>query len=127
MGWYSKSDPPLAPTGFPYVVEMLPGDSNKHVLIDYDGSYNSLPVMINYIQLISDYSRLMPGFVNCFCWRLGQELSIAITEDKQKFEMCRQEYRDALNSAAAQNETYDFLENESGSSSWLSAGRGLLG
>jgi hypothetical protein len=122
QGWYHKSDPPLTPTGFPYVVETL-SDGAKYVLIDYDGSYNSDTVMINYIQLISDYSRLMPGFVNCFCWRLAQELSIPITEDKNKFEMCRQEYKDALNSAEAQNEGLDFLENESGNNSWLTAGR----
>jgi hypothetical protein len=123
QGWYHRNDPPLAPTGFPYVVETL-SDGNKYVLIDYDGSYDSKPVMINYIQLISDYSKLMPGFVNCFCWRLGQELSIPITEDKKKFEMCQSEYRDTLNSAEAQNETYDYLENEAGSRSWEMAGRG---
>ena len=122
QGWYNKNDPPLAPSGFPYVVETL-SDGAKYVLIDYDGSYNSQPVMINYIRLITDYSKLMPGFVNCFCWRLSQEISIPITEDKKKFEMCQGEYQMALNSAQAQNESMDYLENEAGSHSWIDAGR----
>ena len=123
QGWYNKSDPPLFPVGFPYIVETLPDDGNKYVLIDYDGSDNNLPVMINYIRLISDYSQLMPGFVNCFCWRLGQELSVSITESPKAFEMCTAMYRETLNSAEAQNETYDFSENEAGSQSWVNAGR----
>jgi hypothetical protein len=80
------------------------------------------PAMITYIQLISDYSQLMPGFVNCLCNRLAMELSIGITEDKQKFELMESRYKDSLNSAEAQNECLDFSD-EDGNESWAEAGR----
>ena len=121
-GWYHRNDPPVAPTMWPYVIETL-SDGYKYLLCDYGDWNNTFPVSINYIRLISDYTQLMPGFVNCFCWRLAQELSIPITEDLKKFEMCAQQYKDALNSAQAQNEALDYLENETGSTSWISAGR----
>ena len=65
----------------------------------------------------------MPGFVNCLAWRLAQELSINITEDKNKWQIARDEYKEALNSAEAQNETMDFDKDEDGSDSWERAGR----
>jgi hypothetical protein len=79
--------------------------------------------MINYIRLITDYTQLMPGFVNCLAWRLAAELSVGITEDKQKFQGANEMYRDSLNSAEAQNECMDFMEDETGSESWERAGR----
>jgi hypothetical protein len=79
--------------------------------------------MITYIQLISDYTQLMPGFVNCLAWRLAAELAVSVTEDKQKFQTAEQMYRDSLNSAEAQNETMDFSKDEAGSESWERAGR----
>ncbi len=120
-GWYHRQDPPVFPMGHPYIVETLPDTGAKVLMMDYDGRHGG--PFINYIRIISDYSQLMPGFVNCFCWRLAQELAIPITEDPKKFEMCEQNYLAALNSAVAQNETYDYLENESGSDSWIRAGR----
>lgn len=121
-GWYLKADPPFAPVGFPYVVETLPDDGNLYVLTDYDCLYGYNP-MINYIRIISDYSKLTPGFVNCLCYRLAEELAIPMTEDQKKHETMHGLYRSALNSAMAQNECYDFLENEQGSQSWVAAGR----
>ena len=124
-GWYNKLDPPMAPVGYPYIVESMPVDGNMYVMTDYDGSDASCPnVLINYIQLISDYTKLMPGFVNCFCNRLAAELAIPVTEDPKKFQAMMGLYRDTLNSAMAQNECLDYLANEAGSNSWTSAGRG---
>jgi hypothetical protein len=120
-GWYHRNDPPVWPHGYPYVVETLPIDGNKYLLTDYGGWHG--PVKINYIRLISDYTQLMPGFVNCLAFRLAQELSIAITEDKQKFQQMEQMYRDSLNSAEAQNETMDYQQDEAGSETWERAGR----
>ena len=120
-GWYHRSDPPFWPPGFPYVVETLPVDGNKYVLTDY-GGFNG-PAKINYIRLITDYTQLMPGFVNCLAYRLAQELSVAITEDNTKFEAMEQMYRDSLNSAEAQNESMDYQQDETGSESWERAGR----
>ena len=81
--------------------------------------------MITYIQLISDYTQLMPGFVNCLANRLAMELSIGVTEDKQKFELMQGMYKESLNSAEAQNECLDFSEDEDGSTSWEDAGRSV--
>ena len=120
-GWYHRQDPPFWPHGFPYVVETLPIDGNKYALTDYGGFYG--PAKINYIRLITDYTQLMPGFVNCLAWRLAQELAVGVTEDKQKFQGANEMYRDSLNSAEAQNETMDFMEDEAGSDSWERAGR----
>jgi hypothetical protein len=50
-------------------------------------------------------------------------LAISVTEDKDKFELMEQRYKDSLNSAEAQNECLDFSEDEAGSSSWVDAGR----
>jgi len=137
-GWYSRSDPPFWPHETPYVVETLtagwsspltcpptpyppPFPAGRYALTNYCGWEG--PAAINYIQLISDYTQLMPGFVNCLTNRLAQELAISVTEDKDKFELMEQRYKDSLNSAEAQNECLDFSEDEAGSSSWVDAGR----
>lgn len=139
-GWYRKTDPPFWPYDSPYVVETLtqgwtspvtcpptpyppPFPVGRYALTDYCGFHG--PAMINYIQLISDYTQLMPGFVNCLCNRLAMELSIGVTEDKGKFDQMKQEYLESLNSAEAQNECLDFSENEAGSTSWVDAGRNV--
>jgi hypothetical protein len=94
---------------------------SRYAITDYAGCYG--PAKINYIRLITDYTQLMPGFVNCLAFRLAAELAISITEDKAKSEGMHELYRDSLNSAEAQNETMDFQKDEAGSSSWLRAGR----
>ncbi len=95
--------------------------NSKFVLCDYGGWHG--PAKINYIQLISDYTQLMPGFVNCLANRLAAEVSISITEDKQKFQGMMEMYRDSLNSAEAQNETMDYQKDETGSETWERARR----
>jgi hypothetical protein len=133
-GWYPNIDRPFWPPGFKYIVETLPpvvsgtfpdivtADQPMSLLTNYDGS--SGPLMINYIRLISDYSQLMPGFVNALISRLAMELAIAVTEDKQKREEYKADYRESLNSAEAQNESYDLVSHdEQGSESWRMAGR----
>ena len=140
-GWYRREDPPFWPYDVPYVVETLtagwqsplanppvpfppPFPAGRYALTNYSGCQG--PAMINYIQLISDYTQLMPGFVNCLCNRLAMELSINVTEDKGKFDQMKAEYRESLNSAEAQNECLDF-SNETGSTSWEDAGRWVRG
>ena len=143
VGWYCNNDPPFWPPDCNYRVETLtagwdnsvtppvPYGSNKtpptpfpvgkYALTNYGGDQG--PVAINYIQLITDYSQLMPGFVNCLANRLAMELAISITEDKAKFQGLQEMYRESLNSAQAQNESMDYSEDESGSQSWERAGR----
>lgn len=140
--WYHRDDPPFWPN-VPFKVETLtsgwdtsvtppipygtnvtpptPFPTGKYCLTNYSGS--QAPAAITYIQLISDYTQLMPGFVNCLAFRLAQELAISITESNTKFEAMREMYRDSLNSAEAQNETSDYMQDESGSETWIRAGR----
>ena len=106
-----------------------PFPSGKYCLTNYGGCASSnstpgtLPAAITYIQLITDYSQLTPGFVNCLAWRLAKELSIGITEDKTKFQQCGEEYKESLNSAEAQNESSDYMQDEDGNYDWATAGR----
>lgn len=137
-GWYSRRDPPFWPADTPYVVETLtagwaspltnpptpfppPFPTGPYALTNYCGFYG--PAMINYIRLVTDYTLLTPGFVNCLTNRLAMELSIGVTEDKNKFELMEQRYKDSLNSAEAQNECLDFSQDEAGDYSWQDAGR----
>jgi hypothetical protein len=100
-----------------------PFPSGRYALTNYGGFRG--PAAITYIQLISDYTQLMPGFVNCLANRLAMELVISVTEDKQKFQGLEQMYRDSLNSSEAQNECMDYQQDEAGSESWERAGRYL--
>lgn len=138
-GWYSRHDPPFWPQGFDYKVETLtagwdrsvtppvpfppPFPTGRYCLTNYGGQTLGAPAAITYIQLITDYTQLMPGFVNCLAWRLAKELAVGVTEDKQKFELCEDQYKQGLNSAEAQNETMDTVRDEDGSDSWVRAGR----
>lgn len=137
-GWYRRDDPPFWPHNHDYKVETLtagwqiiplappipypnPFPTGKYALTNYSGHRG--PAAITYIQLITDYTQLMPGFVNCLAYRLAMELSIGVTEDKGKFQLMEERYKDSLNSAEAQNETMDTQEDESGSTNWERAGR----
>ena len=137
-GWYHRDDPPFWPVQTDYKVETLtagwtspisnppvpfppPFPAGRYAITNYGGFRG--PAMITYIQLISDYTQLMPGFVNCLCFRLAQELAIPVTEDLRKFDTMGEKYKESLNSAEAQNECLDFSEDESGNFSWSEAGR----
>lgn len=137
-GWYHREDPPFWPFGWDYKVETLTAGwlvappaspvpypesfpAGKYALTNYGGWHG--PAAITYIRLITDYTQLMPGFVNCLAYRLAQELAIGITEDKGKLEQMQQMYRDTLNSAEAQNETMDTVHDEDGNFDWANAGR----
>lgn len=128
VGFYPYSDPPFFPPGWAYIIEAVntatSGDPTYQqcLLTNYDGS--EVTPAINYIRLITDYTQLTPGFVNCLTWRLAKELAINVTEDKQKFELAEDQYRQSLNSAEAQNECLDLVSfDEAGSTSWEAAGR----
>jgi len=123
-GYYHREDPPFWPTGWPYVCETLPADGTKVILTDYDG-VSCGAAKINYIRLITDYSQLVPAFVECLAFRLAAELAIGITEDRAKAESMTQMYRDTLNSAEAVNASLDFSKDETGSRTWELAGRCL--
>lgn len=129
FGWFHRDDLPFWPYYVEYKVEAIltnPGvlDNpaySQFAITNYGGCRG--PVKINYIRLITDYTQLLPGFVNCLANRLAAEIAITITEDKQKFQGMMEMYRDSLNSAEAQNETMDYQKDEQGSESWVNAGR----
>lgn len=137
-GWYRRDDPPFWPN-VPYKIETLtagwsspitcpptpyppPFPAGRYALTNYTGCEG--PAMITYIQLITDYTQLMPGFVNALVARLAKELAIPVTEDKQKRDDMAEEYKQALNSAEAQNECLDYSD-ETGNENWARAGRCL--
>lgn len=138
-GWYNRHDPPFWPQGWDYRVETLtagwntavtppvpyppPFPTGKYALTNYGGQAQGAPAAITYIRLITDYTQLMPGFVNCLAYRLAKELCIGVTEDKNKWQLMEEQYEKSLNSSEAQNETMDTERDEDGSDSWLNAGR----
>lgn len=146
-GWYNNQDPPFWPARAEYKVETLtagwlivpgqnpapyppPFPTGQYCLTNYGGGCVSgsnapgaIPAAITYIRLITDYTQLTPGFVNCLANRLAMELAVSITEDKAKREDLKQDYKDSLNSAEAQNESSDTVLDEDGSESWVRAGR----
>jgi hypothetical protein len=120
-------DPPVYPSGLPYIIEALDvtdGQTTTTVqclFTDYDNSAQDL--CINYIRRIVEYTLCTPTFINCLANRIGAELAVPITEDKQKAAALMGEYKDSLNSAAAVNESLDYLDDEAGGQEWENAGR----
>jgi hypothetical protein len=127
-GWNHYRDLPVSPReAAPYIIETV-ADTTKTppaystcLLTNYSAC--SCPIVLCYIRLITDLTQLLPGFVNCLAYRLAAELAIPITEDKQKAQGMTEMYRDSLNSAQAQQECDDFLKDEAGSQTWVTAGR----
>lgn len=138
-GWHRRRDLPVWPPDVaPYITETvlnppasppnpaLSSTYTTNLLTNYPhhGPYSQAhPIVINYIRLVVDFTQLLPGFVNCLANRLAAELAIAITEDKQKYQGMMEMYMGALNSAQAQQECDDFLQDEAGNYNWLEAGR----
>lgn len=136
FGWgdgYCERDIPVWPREVdPYVTESVLNyldtspsyTTNLLTNYPYCNNYASvLPITINYIRIITDFTQLLPGFVNCFADRLASELATAITEDGKKAKERMELYRFNLNSAQAQQECDDYLKDEAGSQTWLRAGR----
>jgi hypothetical protein len=117
-------DTPIWPPGFPYIFETMldtDGNATKCLLIDYDNTVN--PLMMNYIQVVTDMTLLTPAFVRTLATALAAEVCIPIKEDKERAAELRREYTDSLNTAEALNEQADYLAEEAGSTSWIDAGR----
>lgn len=117
----------------PYVTETVlnptsdPPSYSTNLLTNYPGpnqTYSSVPpIIITYIRLITDFTQLLPGFVNCLANRLSAEVAPAVTEDMTKAEKFMEMYLTTLNSSQAQQECDDFLKDESGNFNWVQAGR----
>ena len=73
--------------------------------------------MITYIQLISDYTQLLPGVCELpYANRLAMEIVDQYhgRQGKERRLQARIRYKDSLNSAEAQNECLDFSPDEDG-------------
>ena len=132
-GWFRPHDFPVTPCEVaPYVVEAVQNAAPLNntyttcLLSNYPGlnAYtSSCPITINYIRLITDMTQLLPGFVNALAYRLAGELAPAITEDANKAQSMMGMYFQTLNGAQAQQECDDYLKDEAGSQTWVTAGR----
>jgi hypothetical protein len=111
---------PAPPSGVPtYTTNLL----TNYPYCESYGTAGVCPIVINYIRLITDFTQLLPGFVNALAYRMAGELAPSITEDMKKAESMMGMYFQTLNSAQAQLECDDFLQDEAGSQSWVEAGR----
>jgi hypothetical protein len=114
-------DPPVFPPGFPYVIETLPDTGQSCMFTGYDNT--NFPLYINYIRRVTDATKYTPAFINSLANRVGAELATAVTENAGKFKDMMGLYALSLETAQAQNESIDYLEDEAGGDEWLSAGR----
>jgi len=126
----TEFDPPVYPPGFHYIVEMVPGDPDADpepipdrfcLLTNYDNSNEDL--FITYIRKVTDETLYTPTYKSCVIYRLAQDLAIAITESPKKANDMEALYLKKLYSAEAVNESLDHIVNETGTTSWINAGR----
>ena len=127
-GYWYRDLPVLPREAAPYVVETVltspdatPPAYTTCLLTNYPALFR--PITLCYIRLITDYSQLLPGFVNALADRLAAELAVSVTEDQKKAQTRMQMYWADLNSASAQLECDDYLQDEAGSDTWVTAGR----
>ena len=91
-GWYHRDDPPFWPVQTDYKVETLTaGWTSRSLILRFPSLIPSWALHHHQLRrvprtghdhwsLISDPTQLMPGFVNCLCFRLAQKLAIPVTE-----------------------------------------------
>lgn len=119
-----KSDPNVyledTSTDYPHVIETL-SDGNMYLLTDFDNT--TYDIFIKYIKKVTNPQKYSAAFINALAWRLGAELCTGLTEGAGKFQVCMQMYAQALIMADALNQSLDYLEDETGSDDWDTAGR----
>jgi len=133
---YRSEDAPFWPPGHPYIFETNPADGTLCLLTNYPeyltpsssgaidlSSYNIPSPCINYIQWIEDPTKFTPAFTNALAKRIAAAVAVSITEDKAKWQAKALEYKEALTSAEAVNESLDWQEDEAGGDEWVMAGR----
>ncbi len=107
--------------GYRYVIEALPASGALCLLTDFDNDVESL--YINYIRKETNPGRYTAHFCACLGFRIGAELSLSLTEDKKKFGGMMELYEGALRRADALTQSYDYIDDETGSTDWERAGR----
>jgi hypothetical protein len=124
--YYQNYDPVVYPGGFPFVFEIITDPAGIVpdcfcLLTDYDDT--DIPISIDYIRLATDESLYTPAFTESLICRLAMDFSIPIAESLQKKNDNEKAYMSSLVSTGAVNESLDSLQDETGSDSWVNAGR----
>jgi hypothetical protein len=124
--YYRNYDPNVYPGGCPFIFEVIPGVAGPPavadkfcLLTDYDDT--DTPIMIDYIRSVTDETIFTPAFKELFVIRLAQEFAYSLCESGQKKNDMQSDYERQLNSAEAINESYDNVEDETGSTAWENA------
>jgi len=120
---------PVHPPTLSYSIELIPEDlttspptpATMCLLTDYDDSHE--PIIITYIRDAYDESRWTPAFKTCMAYRLAMEIAVIVTESMNKAREMERLFMQALYSASAINESGEHVLHETGSRSWLMAGR----
>lgn len=114
------NDPALYPAGLPYIFEAL-DDGTECIFISYNDSSEEL--FLTYIRRITNAAKYTGSFVDAFANRLAAEVCIKLTESRAKKKELMDDYETSLREADGLNASFDRLENETGDSSWVDAGR----
>ena len=115
-----KNDPAVYPAGLPYIFESL-NDGTECIFISYDDSNAGL--FLTYIRRVTTVSKWTASFVDAFANRLGAEVCIKLIESRSKKVELMDDYRTSLKEASGLNSSLNRLENETGDTSWVDAGR----
>lgn len=107
---------------YPYAFESLEDDT--FVLVtDYDAT-ESYPLELVYLRTVTDVTKWSAHFISALAFRLAAELSFIIPESGDKFRTFFNLYESiALPKAAALNQSFDYVQHETGSEEWQNAGR----
>ncbi len=125
----ATKNPPVYPEWIDFVIEALPSGILS-LFTDYDNETVSglatdttLSLYINYIRKITDRTKFTPTFIKALSKKLGASLAISISESKGKRDAMLAEYYQALNEAEGVNASSDYLQDETGNTDWIDAGR----
>ena len=104
-----------------YIIEALE-DETLCLFTDFDNTSQDL--ILTYIRRIENVARYSPAFINALSYRLAAEVAIVLSESVRKFETMTTLYSRALLRAKADSQSFDKVQHETGSTTWVDAGRG---
>lgn len=114
------SDPPVYPNSLPYVIEAL-ADGTKCLFTNYDNTSENLS--IRYVRREENPARYSAVFCRTIAARLAAAVALPLTESLKKLEAMEALYEQRLLNAKGLSRSGDYLSNETGSTSWVNAGR----
>jgi hypothetical protein len=102
-------------------VSLFKISDRKCLFVDYYSVDN--PVQITYIKRITDMTKWPPAATSALAFRLAAEMALKLTEGIGKYTTMMGLYGKALTAAEGINQSFGYLESESGSDEWDKAGR----